>query len=200
MIKLYHAPWTRADRPLWMLEDLEIPFELIPVDIGQEAPQSYLEIHPHGAVPALVDGHHVIIESAAICTYLADKHAEKALSPPPNTPSRPQFYQWMFYCASTLEPPAYDIVLHRKLLPENLRSKSRLKEATERFHESAKFIERTLDDRSYILGETFTAADILLGSTLMWNKSLLEDYSNVSLYVKRLSSRPALKRTRARFK
>jgi glutathione S-transferase len=202
MIQLYHAPFTRADRPLWMLLEMGIPFELVKVDIGKEiAPDSpYLAIHPHAAVPVLVDRDVRIIESGAICAYLADKHLEKALAPQPNTPSRPQFYQWMFYCVATLEPPAYELVLQRKLLPEKLRSRSRLKDALERFHESAKFVDRSLDECSFILGETFTAADVMLGTTLLWNKSLLEGYRNLDNYVKRLSSRPALKRLRERYK
>jgi glutathione S-transferase len=202
MIQLYHYPSTRADRPLWMLEEMEIPFEVIRVDLAVAANEDphYLEIHPHGRVPAMVDGELILIESGAICTYLADTYLEKALAPPPGTPSRPHFYQWMFYCVATLDPPAYEIVLQRKLLPEKMRSQSRLKEAENKFAEAAAFLDHTLSDRAYILGETFTAADIMLGMTLMWNKSLLAPYRNLEGYVKRLAARPALKRMREKYR
>ncbi|MEZ4302554.1 MAG: glutathione S-transferase N-terminal domain-containing protein, partial [Polyangiaceae bacterium] len=105
-MKLYFAPRTRATRPRWLLEQLGEPYELVNVDLekGEHKQLPYLRIHPLGRVPALVDGDAVIFESIAICMYLADKYPEKKLAPPVGTPERGQYYQWMLFAASELEP------------------------------------------------------------------------------------------------
>ena len=74
-MKLYYAPQTRATRPRWLLEELEVPYELIRISLaqGEQKKPEYLKIHPHGLVPALVDGGVTLFESSAICLYLADK-------------------------------------------------------------------------------------------------------------------------------
>ena len=80
MLKLYHSPQSRSMRPRWLLEEIGAPYELVRVDLGKQehkTPQ-YLQIHPHGPVPALVDGDLTLIESAAICAYLADKFPARA--------------------------------------------------------------------------------------------------------------------------
>ena len=74
MLKLYHSPQSRSTRPRWLLEEIGAPFEVVKLDLSKQehkTPQ-YMKIHPHGAVPALLDGDLVLIESAAICAYLAD--------------------------------------------------------------------------------------------------------------------------------
>ena len=75
MLKLYHSAQSRSTRPRWLLEEIGAPFELVRVDSASRSTRrrQYLQIHPHGAVPALVDGDLALIESAAICAYLADK-------------------------------------------------------------------------------------------------------------------------------
>ena len=80
-MKLYYTPRTRSSRPRWMLEELEIPYELVRVDLsaGEHRKPEYLAINPYGAVPALVDGEVKLFESAAICAYLADKHPDRGL-------------------------------------------------------------------------------------------------------------------------
>ena len=89
-MKLYYAPHTRASRPRWLLEELGVPYELVRVDVAhQENRQApYLLINPLGHVPALVDGDMTIIESAAICMYLADKFPEKKMAPAVGSPPR----------------------------------------------------------------------------------------------------------------
>jgi len=83
MIKLYYAPRTRSTRPRWLLEELGVPYELVRLDLGKgdHKKAEYLAIHPHGVVPALEDDGRVIIESLAICLYVADKFPEKGFAP-----------------------------------------------------------------------------------------------------------------------
>lgn len=96
-MKLYYIATTRAMRPRWLLEEMELAYELIHVTIAMTQQPEYRQIHPHGKVPVLVDEDMTIFESAAICAYLADKHPEKGLAPLPGTSARGYYYQWLFY-------------------------------------------------------------------------------------------------------
>ena len=103
-MKLYYAPQTRAVRPRWLLEEIGAPYTLVRLDMskGEHKTPEYVKIHPHGAVPALVDGDVTMFESAAICAYLADKFPEKRLAPPVGSPARATYYQWIIYSMATL--------------------------------------------------------------------------------------------------
>src|SRR5882672_4547196 len=105
-MKLYFAPRTRSTRPRWMLEELGVPYELIAVDLAakENREPGYLHVHPLGQVPALVDGDVTVFESIAICMYLADRCPGRSLAPAASSPLRGQYYQWLLFCASTIEP------------------------------------------------------------------------------------------------
>src|SRR5579875_974030 len=108
MLKLYYAPMSRAVRPRWVLEEIGAPYELVKIDLAkneQKRPE-YLAVNPNGTVPALEDGDLRLFESAAICQYLADKFPEARLAPPPGTPARGLYYQWIHYAMSGVEPLA----------------------------------------------------------------------------------------------
>src|SRR5262245_13357522 len=123
-MKLYYAPKTRATRCRWLLEEMGVPYELVQLDLskGGHKPPGYLEANPHGAVPALTDGDLTMIESSAICMYLVDKFPEKKMAPPPGTPERGRFYQWMVYAVATVEPPVLDYAMNTGGLPDEQRS------------------------------------------------------------------------------
>lgn len=105
-MKLYYAPQTRAFRILWMLEELEVPYELERVDLAQREQKSerYLALNPMGKVPTLQDGSVVVAESGAICTYLADKLPEKRLAPAVDALERGAYLRWMFFSVGCIEP------------------------------------------------------------------------------------------------
>jgi glutathione S-transferase len=198
MLKLYHSAQSRSTRPRWLLEEIGAPFELVRVDLGKQehkTPQ-YLQIHPHGSVPALTDGDLTLIESGAICAYLADKFPAARLAPAVGTPDRGTYYQWMFYTMATLEPPLMQVFMHTAMLPEAQRSAKALEEGKKKFGEVATVIENALAGKQYLVGEQFSAADVMLGSTVAWAQmlGLLSDWPRVAEYVGRLSSRPAFQR------
>ena len=87
-MKLYHFPSTRSFRPRWLLEEMEVAYDLIKVTPEMSKSSEYLKLHPHSKVPVLVDNDITIFESAAICTYLADKYINKKFAPPINSPMR----------------------------------------------------------------------------------------------------------------
>lgn len=197
-MKLYHCPHSRSVRPLWLLEELEIPYQLEQIDIfkGEGQSASYKAINPHGSVPSLDDDGTVIYEAGAICMYLTDKCPEKNLAPELNTPERGLYYQWMFYVPATMEIPLVTIFLHSKLLDEEKRIPSLVDDSRERFKKIAKVLNKALSDRPYILGDRFSTADIMIASTLQWFPELMEGYTALEDYSQRLLERPAYQRAR----
>jgi len=195
MIKLYHSRQSRSVRPRWLLEEIGAPYELVTLDMqkGEHKTPAYMKVHPHGAVPALVDGDLQLFESAAICAYLADKFPEKRLAPPIGTPARGLYYQWMVYSIATLEPPVIDVFMQTAMLPEAERSPAVLAAARKKFGDVANVLEQALGTRPFLLGEQFTAVDVMIGSTLGWAQmlGLLEGKKTLQEYVQRLSERPA---------
>ena len=150
-------------------------------------------------MPALVDGDLAMFESAAICMYLADKFPEKRLAPPIGTPARGRYYQWMVYTMATLEPAVMQIFLNTVMLPEAERSPAAAEKGRAMFAERVRVLEQALTGRTFILGEQFSAADVMIGSTLVWAgmMGLIGSYPQIEAYVNRLSERPALQRARA---
>jgi glutathione S-transferase len=200
-MKLYDAAQTRSTRPRWLLEEIGEPYDLVRLDLskGEHKTPEYLKIHPHGAVPALVDGDLVMFESAAICAYLADKFPDKKLAPPVGTPARGRYYQWLVYCMATLEPPVLQVFMHSTRLPEAERSAKTLEEGKKKFAEVATVLDDAVRGKTFLLGDQLSAADVMIGSTLGWARALgiVKGYPDLEAYVQRLAERPAYKRARA---
>jgi glutathione S-transferase len=196
-ITLYYAPGTRATRVAFLLEELEVAYERHTLDTAasEHKQPAYLRIHPHGLVPALRDGDTVVFETAAICLYLADRFPEKGLAPAVGSPERAAYYQWAVYSVATLEPILADIWLQLQR-PEGERDSGLMQSAGARFRESAAVLTSALRS-SYLIGERFSAADVLIGSMLSWAAAmgLLEGQKLLSEYVDRISKRPAFGRS-----
>lgn len=194
-MKLYHSKQTRSVRPRWLLEELGVPYDLVALDMSKQEHKSpeYLKIHPHGALPALVDGDVTLIESAAICAYLADKFPEKHLAPPVGSPARGPYYQWMVYTIGTMEPPIMDVFLNTVMLPEAERSPAKVEAGRQGWKTVAEVLSKALQGKQYLLGDQFTAADVMVGSTLAWGQflGLLDGFPVLQEYVGRIASRPA---------
>ena len=105
-VKLYFAPRTRATRARWLLEELEISYELVKLDLSKQENRrpEYLAVSPLGEVPALVDGDLTLLEPSAIALHLADRFPERQLAPPPGSAARGGYYQWLLFTESTLAP------------------------------------------------------------------------------------------------
>lgn len=162
-ITLYYAPRTRAERVKKLLDVFEIPHELVTVDYegGEQKSEAYLrEVNPLGRVPALRHRGRVILESGAISLYLADLFPEKGMAPAVGTPERGSYYEWFFLFHATLEPMLIlagdtdERDTYAQLLRESLVA---------------------LADRivgPHLLGEQFTAADVMMHTELYWYKLL----------------------------
>ena len=201
-MKLYGHPNSRATRALWALEEVEAEYEYVHVDLksGQGRIDSYLAINPAGKVPTLVDDDLVITESAAICLYLGDKFPESGLVPPIGSTEGAECYRWVSFAISELEQPLWTIAKHRFVLPEEKRVPAILQTAFWEFSVAAGVLAKGIADRRYAAGETFTAADILLGHTLAWARSTRIElgHDSLNVYADRVLDRPALELARER--
>ena len=192
-MKLYHCPKTRSVRPLWLLEELGVEYELETIDIfkGEGQTEEYKQINPAGTLPTLDDNGKIIFEAGAICLYLTDLYPEKNLAPKIDSPDRALFYQWMFYVPATMEPPLWQIFFHSSVLPEEKRIPEVIELSKKQFQRVANVLNKALINQPYILGEHFSAADIMIASTLHWYPELIEGYGALQDYKDTLSERPA---------
>ena len=191
---LYHHPFSRAANTIWVLEELELPYELRYVDLmagAQKAPE-ILALNPMGKLPILVDGDVVVTESAAIALYLADRYAYGRLAPRVDDPKRGTYLRWSLFAPSVIEPGAMAKV-----------SGWAFKEGQAgwgSFDAMLTAMERAVSDGPYLLGEQFSMADAVFGGTLRYMLSfkLIEPRPAFTAYAERLAARPALKRAEAR--
>ena len=109
-VLLHHAPMSRSNIVLWMLEEMGIPYRLNLMSLQRQDQKkpAYLAINPMGKVPALEHKGVVVTEAAAICAYLADAFPEASMAPRADDPLRGPYYRWMFFAPSSLEPAAFD--------------------------------------------------------------------------------------------
>lgn len=202
MMKVYGFPNSRSTRITWMLEELAQEYEFCLVDFNKGEPQSpeYLAINPAGKVPAFSDGDFLMLESAAIVAYLGDKYPESGLVPTAGTHARALYDQWSYFTLCELEQPLWTIGKNKFALPEDQRCPSIFPTAQWEFQKALRLFSEGLGDKPYILGDQFTAVDILLGQTLMWGTAFKQpiEQENLQAYLKRVASREALGRARAK--
>jgi glutathione S-transferase len=201
-MKLSYVPHTRAVRARWMLEELEVPYELHRLDPASRENRQppYLRLNPLGQVPTLVDGDVVIFESLAICLYLADRFPDRGLAPPPGSPERGAYYQWSVFSMVTVEKAVDQVSQHTVRLPQAERLPAMVEAGRARFREAAAVVDGALEGRLFLAGDRFTAADLMMASVLGWGKLLGllgEGFPRLADYIRRQVSRPAAKRARA---
>lgn len=198
-IKLYFAPRTRATRIAFLLEELGVPWEKVTLDLGKREHKTaaYLALNPNGVVPTLTDGDTVVFETVAAALYLADRFAEKGLAPPIDSPLRGRYLSWMVWSTTSLEPAIGEVYLEQ-CKPADQQSAAVIAAARERFKESARVLSGQLTG-PYLLGDSFSAADVLLGTILGFAGmlGLLEGFDTLRAYVGRISERPAYRKAMA---
>jgi glutathione S-transferase len=184
-MKLYFNPQSRAVIARWMLDECAAEYEIVSIDLalGENRRSEYLKINPAGKLPALVDGGQRIFENAAICLYLGDRFPEANLAPPIGSPQRGRYLSWMVYSTSQLDPAIVD----------NLIGAETVRQRGWTDLETCKTaIERELADRAYLLGDSFTAADVMIGSIFIWQRIMgnTSGRARIDAYVDRLLARP----------
>jgi glutathione S-transferase len=187
MLTLYHSPQSRSSRFIWLLEELGQPYEIEYVTIrrgdgtGERDPKNP---NPLGKVPTLVHDGRMVTESGAICLHLTDAFPQARLGPQPGDADRTDYLTWLFFYAAEVEPA----VIYKFM---GLVDKDPLKRAYDQMVER---FDAALAHRPYMLGDTFSALDVLYGSLVQWGSGMLPERPAFKAYLERLSSRPALKR------
>jgi glutathione S-transferase len=192
-MKLYGFGPTRSLRALWGLKELNAEFEFVPVNLlaGQHRQPDFLRLNPAGKVPVLVDGDLVVTESAAIVLYLAEKYPEKGLLPA-DLKQRAQVYRWMMFGVTELEQPLWRITKHSMLYPEAKRLPQDIALAKEEFAAMVSVLERHMDKRLFIVGDSITVADCVTAYLVDWanEQHLIDNCPHLRGYLERMYSRP----------
>ncbi len=198
MINLYGYPQTRSRRITWMLEETgaEYEFKLVDFNKGESQSDWFLAINPAGKVPAMTDGDLLLTESAAIINYIGDKFPGSGLIPAAGTPERGLYDQWCYFAMTELEQPLWTQGKHRFALPKEHRVPEIMETASWEFQKALGLLEQGLGSNDYILGDKFSAADILLTHTLIWGINFKNEVKqeNLLAYVERNRGRDALAR------
>ncbi|MDH3450937.1 MAG: glutathione S-transferase family protein [Gammaproteobacteria bacterium] len=198
-MELYGVASSRARRALWTLEEIGAEFTFHKVDVGkgEHRQPAFLAINPNGKVPVLVDGDLTLFESGAICNHIALQHPQAHLLPEPGSRDAALCQQWLFWVVSELEQPLWNMAKHRFVLPQELRLPAMLEVAAFEWRRPAEILAEHLTGREYMVGESFSLADIFVSHTLNWARGAKVDLrSDVAEdYLDRMLARPAFKRT-----
>ncbi len=193
MLKLYGTPPTRALRVIWLLNELGLEYEMVPVDLlgGEHRKLDFLSLNPAAKVPVLVDGDLVITESAAIQLYLAEKNPEAGYIPT-TVESRAQMYRWIFFLVTEIEQPLWRIARHTFIYPENQRLPQDIDLARQEGIEMVAVLERHMKDREFLVGDRLSVADFTAAYTLDWanEEQMLENAPRLKAYLEQLYARP----------
>lgn len=201
MLKLYGTPPTRALRVIWLLNELGLEYEMVPVDLlgGEHREHDFLTLNPAAKVPVLVDGDLVITESAAIQLYLAEKNPEADYIPT-TVEGRAQMYRWIFFLVTEIEQPLWRIARHTFIYPENQRLPQDIDLARQEGIEMVAVLERHMKDREFLVGDRLSVADFTAAYTLDWanEEQMLENAPRLKAYLEQLYARPKAPPTIAR--
>lgn len=201
-MKLYHYSKSRSSRVYWLLEELELDYELeeLPFDPRAFQGADYLELESFGKLPILVDDAVTMFESVAIVQYVLDRYAEGRLQPSGGPADYGQFLEWLQFGESTMMGPVCQTLQHTKLLPEDQRNESIAQQGRRAFKYFARELDEALANQAYLVNDHFSAADIVVGYTLFladYCGILPSDLEPLNDYYQRLKSRAAFQKATA---
>ncbi len=190
-MKLFWCPRTRASRALWLVEEAGVSCELVPVDIRNPDSiddPSFYAASPMGKVPALEDGEVRLADSAAIGLYIADRYPDAGLAPAIDAPLRGRYLYWMLYTPGVIEPAMVEKI-----------SGATPNKGTNGWGDFDTMIttwEKGLEEGPWLLGQKFSAADIMVGSSAVFMRmfDMLPDSNAINAYADRCLARPAYQR------
>ncbi|MCE8022482.1 glutathione S-transferase family protein [Halomonas sp. MCCC 1A11036] len=192
-MKLYGTPPTRTLRVIWMLNELGLEYEQVPVDLmqGEHHQPDFLGLNPAAKVPVLVDGDQIITESAAIQLYLAEKYPQAGFIPSA-VEERAQMYRWIFFLMTEIEPPLWRIARHTFLYPDEMRIPQDVDLARQECREMLAVLERHMQEREYLVGDRLSVADFNAAYTLDWanEENLLDAAPRLREYLATMYARP----------
>lgn len=193
-VTFFHNPRSRSVSVRVLVEELQADVEIRPLklDAGETHTPGYLAINPMGKVPAIVHDGHVVTEQVAIIQYLAELYPEAALSPAVGDRLRGPYLRWIAFYGACFEPALLDRALQRPPVPPSTAGWAD-------FDTTFATLEKQLSPGPWLLGDRFTAADVLWGTALAWTTQwkMIPERASVQAYLERFEARPAVKRARA---
>ncbi|CAN5508128.1 glutathione S-transferase [soil metagenome] len=193
-VTLFHAPNSRSLGALVLLDELNADYELRVLDLkaGAQRDPSYLAINPMGKVPALLHGDALVTEQAAVYMYLADLYGEVALAPHIGDPLRGPYLKWMVFYGSCFEPALTDRAMKNPPAPRSTCPYGD-------FDTMLGTLTSQLAKGPYLLGDQFSAADVLWGMALKWTTGfkLVPPSQVIRSYIERIDIRPSVARASA---
>ena len=198
MIKLFHAKGSRSVRIIWLFEELGLDYELVVLERGKPNPD-FVEASPFAKLPAIKDGDLLLSESVAIAQYILMKYGEGRLQPEKDSNEYAYFLHWLNFGESTLILPIVDILKNTMFRHEEHRHQYTIDSAKESFIKLLKTMDPMLSQQDFLVGNEFTAADIINGYTLRLASNLellngADGTVNVCDYYKRLEERKAFQK------
>lgn len=207
MIKIHNLERSRSRRIVWLLEELDAPYELIQYardEATKLAPESLKAVHPLGKSPVIEDGDVVLAESGAIVEYLVERFPKAALKPAVDSPIWPEYLQWVHYAEGSAMPPlVFGLVI--RLTQTDAPFLSDI--VAHMVNTQLAYVNEVMADRQYICGDQFTAADVMMGFIMESGDgrvipkgdepSVLEGYPHLQSYLDRITARPAYQRSLA---
>ena len=194
-VTLYHSPNTRSTGALILLEELGAPYDLhvLNMKTGEQRQPAYLAVNPMGKVPALKHGEAIVTEQVAVYLYLADLFPEAGLAPPIGDRLRGPYLRWMVFYAACFEPAVVDRAAKHEPAPQAMSPYGD-------YDTMLGAVTAQLAKGPYLLGERFSAADVLWGTALGWTTmfKLVPELPAIMAYVQRIGARPAAARVRAK--
>lgn len=197
MIKLYGSPLSSAGRCYWMLEELGVPYETMPLNLREKEQKSeaFLKINPNGKIPAMIDGDFVLWESMAITNYLAKKF-ESPLAPK-NLQEESLVQQWSLWGLIDFQEPAVNWMIQEIFVPAEHRNSQIIENAKKALPRVLDVLNRGLEGKAYLVGNRFTVADVNVGAVtdiLLGLKYDLSGYPNVQKWMNEFHQRAAYKK------
>jgi len=194
-LRFFHSPNTRSTGVLVLLEELGAEYELHLLNMKQQEHLSddYRTINPMGKVPAIVDNGALVTEQVAVYLYLADRFPERGLAPAIGDPLRGPYLRWMAFYGSCFEPAVVDRAQKRDPAPRGMSPYGD-------FDTMFNTLLQQLATGPYLLGERFTAADVLWGSALNWTTGfgIVPKTPEIEQYLAGVNGRPAVIKATAR--
>jgi glutathione S-transferase len=198
MITLYHCHAARSFRPLWMLEEMGLAYDLKMLPFPPRVfAKEYLSINPLGTIPFMIDGETRMTESSGICHYLGTRHGPTPLVVGMDEPAYGAFLNWMYFSDATLTFPQTLVLRYTQLEPEERRNPQVATDYAKWFLGRLRAVEAATATAETLVADRFTAADIVIGYALRLAATigLARDFGpNVSAYWQRLQQRDAYKK------
>ena len=197
MIKIYGSPKSSAGRVFWLLEELNLPYEAVKVNMREKEHKgdAYLKLNPNGKVPCLTEGEFVIWESVAINNYLAEKYAPQLLGTTPE--DRGIVQQWSLWAMLELQKPIIDIFIQKVFVPEDRRDLALIERSQKSCPPLFKILDNALSSRKYLAGDVFTVADLNMASVVAIATPIqmdISEYKNISGWMDAVTQRPSFKK------